>query len=294
VDGSQHNQRQRNQGTMDSGRVCSLCIAAFSLIAMCALASGQDAITPGHQARVPAVDTAAPADASVANQPVPDSAVPLAQPPAAKASQPEPAPVSKRLFGMIPNYRADQTSDSYQPLTVAQKFKIAREDSFDWPNFPLLVGYTLQAQVAAGGFRHNGGMEGFGEYYARGFADQVIGSYVTEAILPSLLHEDPRYFRLGAGTFVHRVANATAHVFITRGDNGKTRFFASEVLGNAAVAAIGSTYYPNSGSPSEISEHYGLQLGNDAVSNILTEFWPDIRLRLRFVRQRLVTSLLHH
>ena len=195
---------------------------------------------------------------------------------------------------MIPNYRADQNSDTYQPLTVAEKFKIAREDSFDWPNYFLLVGYALQAQVAAGGFHQNGGLEGFGEYYARGFADQVIGSYVTEAILPSLLHEDPRYFRLGTGTFMHRMSYAVSRTFVTRGDNGKTRFFVSEVVGNMGVAALGSLYYPNSGSFDEIAEHYGLQLGNDAVSNILTEFWPDIRLRLRFVRQHLVTSLFHH
>jgi hypothetical protein len=235
------------------------------------------------------VPDAAVSDAAVSER---TAAVPLAEPPAAKTS--EPLPVSKRLFGVIPNYRADQNTDSYQPLTVAQKFKIAREDSFDWPNFPLLVGYALQAQVAAGGFHHNGGLEGFGEYYARGFADQVIGSYVTEAMLPSLFHEDPRFFRIGTGSFGHRVAYAASRVFVTRGDNGKMRFFASEVVGNAGVAALSSLYYPNSGSPSEISEHYAMQLGNDAVSNMLTEFWPDIRLRLRFVRQRLVTSLFHH
>lgn len=217
-----------------------------------------------------------------------------AEPSAAKIASPEMDPVSKRLFGVIPNHRADQATDTYQPLTLAEKYKIARDDSFDWPNFPLLAGYTLQAQVAAGGFHHNGGMQGFGEYYARGFADQVIGSYVTEAILPGLFHEDPRFFRIGTGSFVHRVAYAASRTFVTRGDNGKTRFFASEVIGNAGVAALGSLYYPNSGTLDEIGEHYALQLGNDAVSNILTEFWPDIRLRLRFVRQHLVTSLFHH
>jgi hypothetical protein len=202
-------------------------------------------------------------------------------------ASPENAVQAKRLFGLIPNYRADQKTNRYQPLTVAEKFKIAREDSFDWPNFPLLAGYALQAQVASGGFHQNGGFRGFGEFYARGVGDQVIGSYLTEAILPSLLHEDPRYFRSGTGTFWRRVSYAASRVVVTHADNGRARFFVSEVAGNAAVVAATSLYYPNSQSAAEGAKRYTMQLGNDAVSNILSEFWPDIRIRLRFVRHYL-------
>jgi len=211
-----------------------------------------------------------------------------AQPSAAPAGA-ELDPVSKRLFGVIPNYKADQKTDAYEPLTVAGKYQIARQDSFDWPNFPLLAGYALQAQVAAGGFSHNGGMKGFGEYYARGFGDQVIGSYLTEAILPGLLHEDPRFFRIGTGTFWHRISYAASRIFVTKCDDGKTRLYKSEVFGNVGVVAISSLYYPNSGALGEMAEHYAMQLGNDAISNILTEFWPDIKHRLRFVTRHLYT-----
>lgn len=191
-------------------------------------------------------------------------------------------PVEKRLFGIIPNYRADQAQDTYKPLTVAEKYRIARSDSFDWPNYPLLAGFALQSQVAAGGFSHNGGFTGFTQYYARAFGDQIIGSYVTEAILPSLLHEDPRYFRLGAGTFWHRTYYAASRILVTRVDSGKTRFYVSEIAGNAAVVAITSSYYPDSRSPSEAGERFAMALGNDAISNLMTEFWPDIKRRLRF------------
>jgi hypothetical protein len=209
-------------------------------------------------------------------------------PPALELAQPELDPVSKRLFGVIPNYRADQLSPTYKPLTTAEKYKIAHDDSFDWPNFPLLVGYTLQAQVASGGFKHNGGLTGFGEFYARGAGDQVIGSYLTEAILPGALHEDPRFFRIGTGTFFHRIYYAASRVIVTRKDDGHTGFYISEVIGNMGVVAVTSLYYPASQTAARGAERYAMQLGNDAVSNILTEFWPDIKHRLRFVQRYLL------
>ena len=189
---------------------------------------------------------------------------------------------SKRLFGIIPNYRADQYQTVYQPLNSRQKFKIARKDSFDWPNYFLLAGYAFQSQVGSGGFSHNGGLGGFGKFYARAAGDQIIGAYLTEAILPTWLHEDPRYFRLGTGSFWHRVFYAASRIAITRNDDGRKRLFVSELAGNAAVVAITSAYYPTSQTASEAFERYSQQLGNDAVSNILTEFWPDMKRNLHF------------
>ena len=199
----------------------------------------------------------------------------------------DPEPVSTRLFGVIPNYRASETLETYKPLTTAEKYHIAFEDSFDWPNFFLLAGYAAQSQVAAGGFHHNGGLPGFGEYYARGFSDQIIGSYITDAIMPSLLHEDPRYFRLGTGSFWRRTYYAASRIFVTRLDNGKSRFNITEIAGNIGVDAITTWYYPDSQSASKGLERFGMQLGNDAISNILTEFWPDIKHRLRPIQHRL-------
>jgi len=276
---------------MLSGRVLALAAMLASFLPAAFGETGETEILP-----VPgAFSDAAPEASAIADVPAQTAGEPGAQPSTVSATTPEPAaateldPVSKRLFGVIPNYKADQKTDTYEALTAAGKYKIAHDDSFDWPNFPLLVGYALQAQVAAGGFTHNGGLKGFGEYYARGFADQVIGSYVTEAILPSLLHEDPRYFRIGAGTFWHRVGYAASRIFITKGDDGQNHLFKSELFGNVGVVAISSLYYPNSGALGQMSEHYGMQLGNDVISNILTEFWPDIKHRLRFVQRHLFT-----
>src|ERR1019366_6467268 len=206
-----------------------------------------------------------------------DDATTILEPPSIPIATPEIDPVSKRLFGFIPDYQADQKTGVYKPLTTAEKYKIARDNSFDWPNFPLLVGYALQAEVAAGGFHQTGFLQEFGEYYVRGFGDQLIGSYVTEAILPAIFHEDPRYFRLGTGSVLHRMGYAASRIFVTNGDNGKTRFYASELLGNAGVVAVTSVYYTSSQTPGQGALRYGMQLGNDALTNVLTEFWPDIR-----------------
>jgi len=227
-------------------------------------------------------------DAPAAAEPPDAEATEIAEPAVLEtpqpASDPVSNPVSKRLFGFIPNYRADQTLGSYQPLTPSQKFHIARNDSFDWPNYFLLAGYAFQSQLASGGFSHNGGVAGFAKFYARGLGDQIIGNYVTEAILPTLLHEDPRFFRLGSGTFLHRTFYATSRILVTRKDDGRTGFNFSEIAGNAGVVAATALYYPDSRSASEGVERYAMQLGNDAISNLLTEFWPDIKLHLRFRR----------
>jgi hypothetical protein len=192
-----------------------------------------------------------------------------------------PDSANKRLFGVIPNYRAGEVQPSYTPITTAEKYRIARSDSFDWPNYFLLAGYALQSQVASGGFSHNGGVAGFGKSYVRSVGDQIIGSYFTEAVLPSLLHEDPRFMRRGTGSFFQRVGYATSRILVARLDNGGSRFNISEVAGNAGVVAATSLYYPDSRTASEATERFAMALGNDAISNLLTEFWPDIKHRLR-------------
>lgn len=195
-------------------------------------------------------------------------------------------PLSKRLFWVIPNYRADQYSSVYTPISTTEKFKIAHSDSFDWPNYFLLAGYALQAQVAAGGFSRNGGLSGFGRYYSKAVADQLVGAYVTEAILPSLLHEDPRFFRLGQGSILARAFYATSRIFVVKRDDGSSGFYISEIIGNMGVSAVGAAYYTESRTASASAERYGMSLGNDMISNLLTEFWPDIRRKLPLLHKR--------
>jgi len=243
---------------------------------------------PSDSPAPPSVDVMADVD------PHPDTAVPdpmalipapvIAAPPAASPAPATSPTAAKRLFGVIPNYRTDQYQQTYTPITARQKFAIARSDSFDWPNYFLLAGNAVQAQVASKGFTHNGSIEGFGEFYARAFADQIIGCYLTEAILPSLLHEDPRFFRLGTGSFLHRASHAATSVLVVRTDDGRSRIAISELAGNAGVVALTTLYYPDSQSAGGAAERWGMQIGNDMISNFLAEFWPDIKKRLPILK----------
>jgi len=194
--------------------------------------------------------------------------------------------VDKRLFGVLPNYRAEQDSPEYKPLKAWEKFKIAERDTFDWPNFPMMAGFALQTQIAEKGWHGAGMGRSFAEYYARSFGDALIGNYMTEALLPSLLHEDPRFFRSGVGPVWKRAYKAARQVLVTRTENGHERFNFSEVLGNSAVVAVTSIYYPDSRRLGPGATRVGLQIGNDVISNLLTEFWPDVKRHLQ--------PLLHH
>ena len=103
---------------------------------------------------------------------------------------------------------------------------------------------------------------------------------MTEAIFPSLLHEDPRYFRKVHGTAKARLPYAVDRVLVTRTDSGRSRFNFSEWLGNGSVAAIGNLYYPGERGLGSTMQRTLSQVGTDAISNVLREFWPDVKKHL--------------
>jgi hypothetical protein len=207
---------------------------------------------------------------------------PAAAPPPGQIQpgQTQPPPPDKRVFGVLPNYRTANESAVYQPITAKQKFIIASKDSFDYP----LVG--LAAFIAAYGQLDNShpefgqGWAGYGRRVGTSYADQAIGNMMTEGIFPSILHEDPRYFRRGYGSVWSRTVYAATRVFVTRTDSGGTRFNFSEVLGNAAGTAISNAYYPDNRDAVDNIEKLGSQIGIDAASQVLKEFWPDIKHKL--------------
>lgn len=188
--------------------------------------------------------------------------------------------VEKRLFGAVPNYRAADEPEVYKPLTVSQKFKIAERDTFDWPNLFLMAGFAMQTQIAEKGWHQAGFGRNFGEYYGRTFGDALIGNYVTEAVMPTLFHEDPRFFRSGIGTVWNRAYRAARQVAVTRSTDGHLRFNCSEFFGNATVVAATSLYYPGERRLAPSAERLGMVIGNDMMSNLLTEFWPDVKRAL--------------
>jgi len=103
---------------------------------------------------------------------------------------------------------------------------------------------------------------------------------MTEAIYPSLLHQDPRYFRRGAGSTMFRLGYAVGQIFWTHKDSGGMQFNYSEVVGNSTAVAISTAYYPNGRDVSSAASKLGAQIGVDMGSNILKEFSPDIYRKL--------------
>jgi hypothetical protein len=98
------------------------------------------------------------------------------------------------------------------------------------------------------------------------------------AVMPSVFHQDPRYFQLGKGSFWHRFGYALSRTVVTRGDSGKTQFNVSEIAGNGIAGLISNTYHPASDrSLEETGQTWATQIGVDAIGFELKEFWPDIR-----------------
>lgn len=100
---------------------------------------------------------------------------------------------------------------------------------------------------------------------------------MTEAIFPSLLHQDPRYFRKGTGTGFKRLTYAMGQIFWTRTDSGGHMFNFSELCGNATMVAISQAYYPDNRDARSAATTFAIQIGDDMASNILKEFYPDLR-----------------
>jgi hypothetical protein len=213
-------------------------------------------------------------------------AAPPATPPVATPAAATPAPVQpgqtqeppdKRVFGVLPNYRTANETAVYTPITTKQKFIIGAKDSFDYPLVLLAGAFAGLGQLTNQHPQFGQGLAGFGRRLGTGYADQAIGNMMTEAIYPSLLHEDPRYFRRGHGSFGSRTWYALTRVMVTRTDAGGTRFNFSEWVGNATGVAISNAYYPDDHSVGANVGKLCEQVGTDAISQVLKEFWPDVK-----------------
>jgi len=190
-------------------------------------------------------------------------------------------PENDRLFFLLPNYLTVENAKQNPPLTTGQKFKLVALGTFDpveYPYIGVLAGID-QAEDTDPGYRQ--GLKGYGKRYALAFADTTVENFMVGAALPSLLHQDPRYFQLGKGGFWHRAGYAASRMFITRTDSGKTQFNYSEWVGSAVAAALSTTYHPPTDRNALNSANtWVTQLWGDAVSFELKEFWPDIKRKL--------------
>lgn len=188
---------------------------------------------------------------------------------------------SKRVLGIIPNFRSVSTNARLPPQSAKEKFIGASQDSFDYSSI------IIPALLASYGYGRNSvpqfgtGGVAFGRYLWHTTVDQTVENYMVEFFVPIATHEDTRYYTLGHGGFFKRTGYALSRTVITRSDSGKETFNISEIVGAGAAAGISNLYYPApQRTLSNTANGWTLDVGLDAATFVLREFWPDINHRL--------------
>jgi hypothetical protein len=192
------------------------------------------------------------------------------------------APPDKRVLGVLPNYRTINETGVFTPISAKQKMIIASKDSFDYPLVGVAAVFAGLSQLENSDPSFGQGVKGYAHRLWTNYIDQAVGNMFSEGIMPALLHEDPRYRRLGAsrGSVKSRAWYAVTRVMVTRTDSGGTRFNYSEWSGNAIGVAISNTYHPDQRNVEDNVTKLLTQVGTDAISQVLKEFWPDIKHKL--------------
>jgi hypothetical protein len=207
--------------------------------------------------------------------------------PDAPAPPQEPQPGSlegkqtRRILGIIPNFRSVSVDEKLPPLSPHEKLKLTLEDSFDYSSF-IYVGILAGVSQAEGSYpEFHSGAPAYARYYWHSFADTLNGNLWTEFLMPVATHEDPRYYTLERGGVFKRTGYAVSRLFITRTDHGGESPNFSEIVGNGAAAGISGLYYPaQERTWTKTGQRWAVQVGLDGFSNLVKEFWPDVNNKL--------------
>jgi hypothetical protein len=247
----------------------------------------------------------APAIAQEPSQPAPSQSQPSssatpATTPSAGASQslpdkPQPAAPAKdqknvqheqqtgtskdRIFWTMPNFLTVEDADNIPPLSSGQKFKVVGRSLIDPSEFVLIGFVAGLGQASNSDPSYGQGAQGYAKRYGTAYSDNAIENFMASAVLPSLLHQDPRYYQLGRGGFRRRAGHAIQRVFITRSDSGEKQFNYSEIFGSGIAASISTySYHPNQDRNfGTVASVWGTQIGWDVGTYLIKEFWPDLR-----------------
>jgi hypothetical protein len=177
----------------------------------------------------------------------------------------------QRVFGLIPNFYVvyDQNAE---PITTKLKFKLALKVSTDPVTFLGVAGFA-GIQQAANIPNYVQGAKGYGQRLGAGAANGFANIMIGGAILPSLLHQDPRYYYQGTGTSKSRALHALSSPFLCRGDNGRLQPNYSSIGGDLATASLANAYYPASNrGAGMVFGNFLISTGERVVSSLAQEF----------------------
>jgi hypothetical protein len=184
---------------------------------------------------------------------------------------------TKRILFVIPNFRAVSADQQLPPQSVKEKFKTATLDSLDYSSFIFVGGQAAVAQANSSYPEFGQGAKGYGRYYWHTLADAINENYWVEFIVPSILHQDTRYYTLGRGDFAKRLGYAFTRIVVTRSDEGHETFNFSEILGAGAFSGVANLYYPSQERTlTKTYQRWVTNLAIDGCTFAFKEVWPDI------------------
>lgn len=190
-----------------------------------------------------------------------------------------------RLFGIFPTYTVSNNK-SPSPLTARAKFRLFVKGSFD-PFTLASVGFNAglgQAENDLAGYGQ--GAAGYGKRVGAGLADETSGGFFGVFLLPSLFHEDPRYFRKGTGSFKARLGHALVRPVVIRKDSGGNEFNWSGILARFVTSGISNAYYPESDrGAGHVFTRAAVAIPFSVTGTIFNEFGPDLEKKFFGKRQ---------
>ena len=196
----------------------------------------------------------------------------VVRPPEVIAEMEVKAEEKQRLVGILPNFYTSYVWNA-APLNAKQKFSLSAHDIFD-PGTLLGVGVGAGIAQANNSFAGYGqGAAGYGKRFAAGLGDDVIGSFMSQAVFPSILHQDPRYFYQGSGTVKSRLKHALSWAVILRSDSGHSEPNYSYLLGDLTSGAISNLYYPRSSRGAGLLfTNFAIGIAGQAGDGVFREF----------------------
>lgn len=183
---------------------------------------------------------------------------------------------TQRVAGIMATFNTTQNRDAV-PLSAGQKYRLFFKSAFDpWP-FGLTAVVAGINQASDSDPEWGQGMQGYGKRYGAAYSDYFIGNFFGNAVLPSLLHEDPRYFQKGSGSAMSRFLWAASSTVWCKRDAGGWGPNYANVGGNLIGAAIGRVYYPASERTVGDTISDGLIVSAEGIVGAeVIEFWPSV------------------
>lgn len=192
--------------------------------------------------------------------------------PEALAEQQVQLEMHQRVLGVLPDYYTSYDWNAVH-MYPKQKFELGYHAEIDWVTFGIIGAEAGVEQYYNRYPEWGTGASGYGKRYAAAYATDFTGAMISDVALPTLFHQDPRYFFKGSGSFGSRAWYAVSRSLICRGDNGHSEFNYSRVLGNIAAGGISNFYYPSAERGVGLTfSNAAIDIAANASANLIREF----------------------